>query len=603
MNIKLILLASFLAISSTFLHAQTCGYIAPTGAAPQPTSCNGTPTASITGFNGMSLTFTVVSGNTYTFTTCGGASWDTQLALWNLGGTVQYAFNDDDCGLQSTVTWTATFSGDIVLTLYEYFCNTDGTFTGATIDISCTAPGGPPAPDPAVCGAPTSVSAGPTPVCGGATASITNASNGDGYVISVVAGQSYTFTTCGGATWDTQLELWDIGLTGSYAYNDDDCGLQSTINWTATFTGDVVLTLYEFSCNTDGTFTGATIDVSCNGGPPPCASNPPPSDACINAPMITNFEGYCGTTSGYTVQSPGNLGTAFCGSIENNAFLSFIAADATITLDYWVIGGTACPSGAQFQIFEAPTPCNAAGGTWTAFTPCVNPSGAIGSSGAMTVTGLTVGNTYYLMIDGFAGDVCDYVFGAASGLLLPVEYYHFEGNRQNEVNALNWVTSEEMDAAYFEIERSDDGTEFEYIGRVVAIGESQENQHYNFEDESPINGINYYRLKQVDVDGQANYSDVIAINNISALDPNDILIAPNPTNGITELRFANPERDKFHLELYDITGRMVAEQHLQIEEGLQKLPINLSELNDGVYIAKIRLENSGIGLTKKIVKR
>lgn len=600
MKIKLLLLANLLMIG-TWLQAQTCSYSAPTGAAPQPTSCNGTPTASVTGSNGMSLTFTVVSGNTYTFSTCGGAAWDTQLALWNLGGTIQYAYNDDDCGLQSTVTWTATFSGDIVLMLYEFSCNTDGTFTGATIDISCTAPGGPPAPDPATCSPPTSVAAGPTPICGGAPSTITGASNGDGYVISVTAGQNYTFTTCGGASWDTQLELWDLGLTGSYAYNDDDCGLQSTINWTATFTGDVVLTIYEYSCNTNGSFTGASIEVSCGGGAPPCASNPPPSDDCLSAPLITNFEGYCGTTSGYSVQAPGNLGTAFCGSIENNAFLSFIAADPTITLDYWVTGGAACPSGAQFQIFQAPTPCNS-GGNWTAFTPCINPSGAIGSSGSMTVTGLTVGNVYYLMIDGFAGDICDYVFGAASGLLLPVEYYHFEGDKQEEVNALEWITSEEMNAAYFEIERSMDATEFESIGRVMAIGESQENQHYDFEDESPINGVNYYRLKQVDLDGQANYSDVIAINNISELDANDFNIAPNPTNGITELRFVNPQRDKFSLVLYDITGRMVLEQNMQIEPGLQQLPINLSNLNEGVYIAKIRLEYSGIGLTKKIVK-
>ncbi|MCB0783586.1 MAG: hypothetical protein KDC02_05025, partial [Flavobacteriales bacterium] len=79
-----------------------------TGTAVTP-NCPGTTTISCVQ-GGQYALVNVVAGNTYTFSTCG-ATFDTQITLYNNTGGPSIGYNDDACGLQSTVTWTATFTG------------------------------------------------------------------------------------------------------------------------------------------------------------------------------------------------------------------------------------------------------------------------------------------------------------------------------------------------------------------------------------------------------------------------------------------------------------------------------------------------------------
>lgn len=148
-----------------------------------------------------------------------------------------------------------------------------------------------------------------------------------------------------------------------------------------------------------------------------CGNVPMPGQTCASATPICDLNGYCGRTTGYTVNTWGALTTGFsCGSIENNSFLSFVAAGATVNLSVNVTG---CSNGdgIQFMLFTT-TGCGSgsvsslfcSGQMW----PGVNP---------ISFTGLTAGQTYLLMIDGFAGDVCDYSIsiGGGGGILLPVD--------------------------------------------------------------------------------------------------------------------------------------------------------------------------------------
>lgn len=169
------------------------------------------------------------------------------------------------------------------------------------------------------------------------------------------------------------------------------------------------------SC-TDGIQNQGETGIDC-GGPctacpviPPCMSNPAAGDNCGAPTPICNLNGYCGNTSStYTVDSPGNLGTLFCGSIENNSWLSFTADASTATLNVFVSNCT-YDWGIQMQIYTT-TDCN----TFTAVSNCWNPG--IMENGTITATGLTPGQPYYLMIDGYAGDVCDYVISAGDGVM------------------------------------------------------------------------------------------------------------------------------------------------------------------------------------------
>jgi gliding motility-associated-like protein len=159
---------------------------------------------------------------------------------------------------------------------------------------------------------------------------------------------------------------------------------------------------------------------------PPCGSNPAAGESCATATPICELNGYCGNTSaGYTVdswsQSCGFLGLMdcgltgeFCGSIENNSFLTFVASSSSISFDCWVYNST-YGDGIQIMIFSA----NNCSGTVTTYY-CSQLSPSPGSQ-AVNASGLTPGNTYYIMIDGFAGDVCDYTFAANTGVAIPVD--------------------------------------------------------------------------------------------------------------------------------------------------------------------------------------
>jgi hypothetical protein len=98
---------------------------------------------------------------------------------------------------------------------------------------------------------------------------------------------------------------------------------------------------------------------------------------------------------------------------------------------------------------------------------------------------------------------------------LPVKYSQFYGTSKDGNNLLTWATSSEVNNSHFEIERSADGETFEPIGRVDAKGGSRSDVNYEFVDHSPFMKANYYRLKQVDLDGQFSFSDIVFIHKVS----------------------------------------------------------------------------------------
>ena len=97
-----------------------------------------------------------------------------------------------------------------------------------------------------------------TPGCPG-TMTVTGVNGGSYYTVNVVAGNTYTFSTCGNTAFDTQITVLD-GAT-VLGYNDDDCGLQSTVTWVATFTGTIDVLVDEFNCSNTG--IGAELAVTC----------------------------------------------------------------------------------------------------------------------------------------------------------------------------------------------------------------------------------------------------------------------------------------------------------------------------------------------------
>ncbi len=138
----------------------------------------------------------------------------------------------------------------------------------------------------------------------------------------------------------------------------------------------------------------------------PC-TNPTANDNCLAATPICNLNGYCGSTSScYTASQ---VPAGFCGSVENNSWLSFVASATSATFDI-TVGNCLNSQGIQMEVYST-TNCV----SFTSFSNCWNPG--VETNGTITATPLVIGNTYYLMIDGYAGDVCDYSISATAGVL------------------------------------------------------------------------------------------------------------------------------------------------------------------------------------------
>lgn len=148
---------------------------------------------------------------------------------------------------------------------------------------------------------------------------------------------------------------------------------------------------------------------------PKCSTAAAASDYCSNATLIQSPEGYCGNTgSQYSVDAPGNLQNVFCGSIENNSWLQFVAAESDAELNIFVSN---CQRGIgiQMRIYSTDDCIH-----FNPYSNCWNP--AIETNGVLKATGLTPGKRYYLMIDGYAGDVCDYTISGGKGIEMPQTY-------------------------------------------------------------------------------------------------------------------------------------------------------------------------------------
>jgi hypothetical protein len=121
-----------------------------------------------------------------------------------------------------------------------------------------------------------------------------------------------------------------------------------------------------------------------------------------------------------------------------------------------------------------------------------------------------------LIIGGANGNNCISNTPGSSGTwhfqcdaITPVELSNFSASARNEMVMLDWKTESEWNNEYFSIQRSPDGVFFEEIGTVEGAGDSPYNAiHYQFIDESPLLGSNYYRLEQFDFDGISSFSSI-----------------------------------------------------------------------------------------------
>ena len=182
---------------------------------------------------------------------------------------------------------------------------------------------------------------------------------------------------------------------------------------------------------------------------------------------------------------------------------------------------------------------------------------------------------------------------------LPVTLLYFTAHKQGKSSSLlNWKTSQEINSARFDVERSGDATFFSKIGSVQAAGNSSVPTVYSFTDNNPAKGMNYYRLKQVDADGRFIYTPARLVT-FDELNAATVKYYPNPTNGMLtiELSSANGNEARV-INITNASGAVVYQLKIGSSAGT-KMQIDLSRYAKGTYF--IQLRTPSMNSTERIV--
>lgn len=182
--------------------------------------------------------------------------------------------------------------------------------------------------------------------------------------------------------------------------------------------------------------------------------------------------------------------------------------------------------------------------------------------------------------------------GCGTGNPFPIELLSFEAERRDEQVVLNWATASENNNDFFTIERSQDGFQFEEIQKVASLGNSQQKRAYQTIDAQPLQGANYYRLKQTDLDGQFSYSHTVLV----AFYTGEVEIYPNPVhNGeAITIAFEMAERGTVSLSLNNILGQEVSKSTTTLAKGRHEQSLNIQDLRQGYYLLKLKIGNKTI---------
>lgn len=345
--------------------------------------------------------------------------------------------------------------------------------------------------------------------------------------------------------------------------------------------------------------------------------NPSTAPTSVSAGIIaSNF-----TTAGVSasVASPGGDGSASCGTYPGSPYPApcfsyqatgwpLASTSSAVDLGKYHEFSIAAQPGCTFRLngmqmavrfnnsasiqvrtsydnFAAPwgsIPTNATQGNWNGFT---RNSGSGPPAGISGQTNLTLRIYFYNVVpDSFTPTPLSYIdivrlIGTIS-CPMPVEFTSFEGKAVGNKVQLNWATSWERNADRFEVQRSQDASEFGSIGQVKAAGDATQKQSYGFTDEQALTGINYYRLRQVDRDGSVQFSKIIAVT--TRPEAPAIAVLGNPTEGgRINLQLFNLEASQ--LRLTDMQGRSVGFRVLESVGGVVMLE-PASPLSTGMYL-------------------
>jgi hypothetical protein len=558
-------------------------------------ACPGSTVASTCLFGGEYQLINVVAGNTYTFSTCGTTTWDTQITLYNNAGGGFLGYNDDACGVQSSVTWTATFTGQVRVLIDAFPCLPNASC--ATLTVGCTAP--------------------VTPPPGGCVYYLNlYDSFGDGWgssfvSVSINGGPATNYTVAGSAN-SIPIPVTP-GAVVVLTYNNSG-PWQGENSYTLTLGGSAV-------------FNSGTPPVAglAYAGTLTCVPPPAPPEDCVGSITICNGQSFNNTTTNTGNVADLTLTTAGClGALErqgtwynftpsSSGQIGFTINPADPLDDYdFAIWGPFPPGSTPSSIcppLSAPLRCSFAA-----------PSGATGlnfSATDLTETpagdkwvrylDVTVGQVYLLYISNFSQSglafSLDWNLQGGASLdctILGAELMGPHAADQPDHVDVHWTTLSEGGTARFVVERAATGTAFAPVGELAATGSAHHSAEYRFVDPAPLAGLNRYRLRLIHADGSFAYSSEAAV--VHGRLVAEATVRPNPAQGQATVAFQSAAEAEGTVELFDPAGRLRHSQRLLAQPGYNEAALPLAGLAEGAYTVRITVGGAPVHLRLAVVR-
>jgi hypothetical protein len=186
---------------------------------------------------------------------------------------------------------------------------------------------------------------------------------------------------------------------------------------------------------------------------------------------------------------------------------------------------------------------------------------------------------------------------------LPVELLSFEGALNGTNIDLSWATASEENNDFFEIQRSSNGKDFYTLGQVSGNGTVNERRYYHYVDRNPEMGVNFYRLKQVDFDGQFEIHKTIGIDQASSTARFEVVLRPNPskfTNRFEISVLSDDTTRPLSVRLMSISGAVFFDEVIDNGVNTKLSLVPYASLGTGIYVLSV-IQGNQRSVSKLIV--
>ena len=214
---------------------------------------------------------------------------------------------------------------------------------------------------------------------------------------------------------------------------------------------------------------------------------------------------------------------------------------------------------------------------------------------SVTINNTTNGTFAYPVSDASSGSCIQDVFNVTVSGVVPVTFCSFNATLNNDKVLLTWSTSQESNNKYFTIEKSNDGINYIFLGKLNGAGTSSITHNYQLPDHTPWNGTNFYRLSQTDIDGYVHNYGIKSVNYKGSRS----FTANMLNNGYGQISLAvkTAKPSNIYLKVVDLLGKEILSESFSVNSGGTVRDL---KLNPGVYII-VLINDGGERISNKVV--